>query len=317
MAVNPEDLESRNVGRRAFVKGSVAAAVTATVAGGAYALAKPLTIIKESNVKEVSYVSSFRVAGPAPRGIAWLPLEVKDGILYGIWDWPTRVGLESELGASNLDWYRYCGHETAPGLQSTVGEDGKLTAPFESDNALRYFISEDKLATSPAWFKGLLGQPMRVSDFTLEFTKARAPNQGPESGASGVWRSEDQKGTAIISVIVIKVKDPENAVTLDSKVSSSIRDAVVKNIVDAGGFIAYVAFCTHFCCVPGWKDDRKASTASSGTPEVGDGTSWDLIFCTCHLSRYNPVHFTIQKFLLAEAQASGSGAGAGAGGGGH
>ncbi|HWG89285.1 MAG TPA: hypothetical protein VNZ52_00400 [Candidatus Thermoplasmatota archaeon] len=315
MAVNPDNLETGNVGRRAFVKGSVAAAATVAVGGTAFSIVKPLAIIKPSTAREINYIASFKVAGPAPRGIPWLPLRINDaGEIEGIPDWPAQAGV-SALTSPNLDWYRYCGHENAPGLLSQT-VDGTTTFPYQGDNKLRYFVTEDKILQGfNPWYKDLIGDVMRADHFKDVYTGDAGAPDAINSGAGGNWRSEGQAGANIVSVIIIKV-DPKK-LTFDDRVKEDVAAAVRKNVEDAQGLMAFIAFCTHFCCLPGWKEDKTARGAK-GIPGQGDGTSWDLIFCTCHLSRYNPINLTQSKFVLQEATGDDAAGGAGgAAGGGH
>ena len=52
------------------------------------------------------------------------------------------------------------------------------------------------------------------------------------------------------------------------------------------GFIAWLNKCTHFCCVPGWKQSADAPKFNAA----------DDVYCQCHQSVYNP--FSIVQTLF-------------------
>lgn len=254
------------VDRRTFVKASIGAGLVGAGAAAGLGITKPLALTGGGETITVEYPGAKRVAGPAPRGLPILPLEIdSEGAISG------RVVEFDDI--TNLAWYQYCGHEGAPGLDPETS----------MDNVIEFFVAEDKLAQGfNPWYANLIGEPMNVNDFPE-----------PGFGASGRWRSENQTGVNIITAIVIATgTDPDDiggtgeALTFEG-VDSEL-ETLVRTQVEELGFLGFVSFCTHFCCVPGWKEDETARARGV----------WDQIFCTCHLSVYAPATIASDSFLL-------------------
>jgi Rieske Fe-S protein len=266
----------RRMSRRAFAKGCLYATAAAAVGGGAAATFLPLALTDKTPPKRIDYIGATLVSGPAPQGIPLLPLaKGPDGEVRGNASPPGVPG-------GVLDWYRYCAHEKTVGLQRGF-------AP--KDEALRYFLTPEKEESigalreqNPArgdigWFLGKLGQVVRVADF-----------QDVGYGAGVNWRSEGQSGKNIISAIVVRVDTSQ--LTFKNAKEDVVRNGFIVDTGNDTGLLAYVTFCKHFCCVPGWHESPLALKQGF----------FDKMFCTCHFSVYDPLQIKGDFFQLhAEA----------------
>lgn len=285
--------------RRAFVKGCIAAAGVGAAAATGMGLAWPSVIVRKAPAAPVAYYGFHKVGGPAPRGSPLIPVRVNaDGVFEGIHD---AVGPD---GQAVLDWYKYCGHAAAPGL----------TAAYNGDSVLRYFIAEDKLKQGVAvWYKDRLGEPIKPEHFE------------PGFGAGFVWRSEGQTGPNILTGAIIRAPTetawtPEDAAFAPSRFvppAKAIKDAEWEDVrtkflalTEKGRFVAVSTFCPHFCCLPGWKEAPKL--ASSVADPVNGGTAAERMFCTCHFSVYHP--FQLAKYVFQPEVVSGESGSSGGGG---
>ncbi len=240
--------------RRSFVKGCAIAGTAGVAAAAGFSMGKPISLVQGGTIKNVEYIAAKKVGGPAPRGIPLLPLEVgDDGVIRGS---PTLDG------ESVLDWYKYCGHEGAPGLQEA----------YEGDEVLRYFVVPSKLAQGfDPWYGDRIGEPVKAEHF-----------EEMDRGAAVQWRSQGEEGANIISATIIKTSPERHAfegVPQDLVMEAGLED----------GFVAFVSFCTHFCCVPGWKEAEDQARARG---------AWDDLYCTCHHSIYDPFTLSSDSFQL-------------------
>lgn len=244
--------------RRSFVKACVGTAGAATVAASGLSLAMGTVEPRPAPGPVVTYFGAHKVAGPAPRGVPYVPVTVKDGVF---------VGKTTLRGESVLPWYAYCGHAAAPGLR----ED------FTRDNVLTCHVAEEKLRTLSPWYRDLLGKPLRPEDF---------PDAG--FGAPFAWRSQGQSGAALLTGLLVRVDGVRApaGVKRPGKALSEEDFAFVKREVFHGDFVAVSTFCTHFCCVPGWREDAAARAAGA----------WDRAYCACHGSAYEPREPALYSF---------------------
>lgn len=255
----------RGMDRRTFVKGCVTASIAGTALAAGYSMANPLSL-GGGATKTVHYFGTKKVGGPAPRGIPTLPLTfASDGSISGS---PTLAG------QNILDWYHYCGHSQAPGLQTT----------YTGDEKLYYFVSKDKIATGyDPWYRdhipaeGGFGDPVNVKDFA---SYANASTKDDVHGAAVAWRSKGQSGKNIVTGVLLRIPDSMKALVAYEGADPTL----VGQAGLADGFLAFVTFCTHFCCVPGWHEADLAKAQGA----------WDDIFCTCHGSQYDP--FTLKSY---------------------
>lgn len=223
-----------------------------------------------AEIVPISYPGVKVIEGsPAPYGLPLIPLEVTDdGVLRGIPD----------AAEDQLSWYKYCSHERAPG-----------TFPgFDSDDVIRYFAAGATAEASDRWFGDRLGEPVRVEDFPDTEPNAAFADQ-PGVGAPFQWRSEGVPAESKITGLVIRF--PKRLLSFDDRVPSQQADRIRDQWFpeDPGdpemAFLGTCSFCTHFCCVPGFHTSQVAADRAEFA---------DKIFCTCHLSRYDP--FTIQTY---------------------
>lgn len=265
--------------RRSFVKTCVGVAGAGAIAASGLGMAAGLAIPRKAGGALIRYFGAHKVGGPAPRGVPYIPITVENGVFVGkVMEFET-VGGEK---ITNLDWYKYCGHAGAPGLQPG----------FTQDNTLTYFIAEEKLKAITPWYKDLLGQPIRPEHFP-----------GDSFGAGFMWRSKGQSGTNVLTGVIIKA--PEKEIT---QVSSTVAPAkpvkpeefdFVRKEIHHENFIGVSTFCTHFCCIPGYKE-------AEGLARPRD--AWDNMFCTCHNSNYNyrqPVAYTFSPEVVGGADEGG------------
>ena len=259
-------------GRRRFVKGVVGGAALAGV--GAMGSATVNTLTTAGGVGGGSTVATTiaHTGGPAPRGLPQIPVQVTDdGYIEGIWPETTTVTQEGqevevaqqELGGKTYSgaWFQYCGVESQENVAPT----------FESDNIFRAntgaYDWQDEAYER--------GDRIRAEDFDDYASWGNGVgNDGVGKPAAVTWRSEDADST--LNATVIRSKRIEEAASQDEWLEASTDQ----------GFIAYLNVCTHFCCVPGYKQ-----LAESSRYGVSDG-----VYCVCHQSGYDP--FTIEQALF-------------------
>lgn len=267
--------------RRSFVKTCVGVAGAGALAASGLGLAAGLAIPRAPGEPPIKYYGAHRVAGPAPRGIPYIPITVdSSGNFVGK---PTIPSIDGTGEVDVLSWYKYCGHSGAPGLQQG----------FTDDNTVSYLAKEEYESIITPWFKPLLGQPARPEHFPSE-----------SFGAAIVWRSEGQSGSSVLTGILIKapakeVRLVDSTVPPAKPISKEEYDYVMENIfhvTDKGEiYIGVSSFCTHFCCAPGYREAEKLARPRA---------AWDNIFCTCHNSNYNfrqPVSYAFSAEKATES----------------
>lgn len=266
-------------GRRRFVKGVVGSAALASVGVGTAAQIDLATQQTGAGGGITPFVGIELSSGPAPRGMPYIPVEIDgEGYLRGLWPDVEEVeeeGItfevaETELGGQtySTEWFQYCGRQNASGVRP--GED--------QDN---YFRSVD----SPPyeWQADAKDGGDRIHIDDLDDYE----DWGNEIGSSGVgkpaecrWRSEDvDEGTLPVTVI---------------------RSTKVQEVIDAGGpegewleaaseenVFAYLNVCTHFCCIPGYKQLGESAQFSGE----------DGVYCQCHQSVYDPFSPTFDTYI--------------------
>lgn len=249
----PNDRPDEGMDRRRFVKTAVGAATFAAVGASGASIVVPLSTSGRLNIRRFPYIGARRVLGPAPQGIPLIPLQVNAaGLVEGV------PKLEGAAVEHSLEWYRYCGHDESPAFDPG----------FTDDNVLRYFNNPAKVQKAaqelgqPLWYAQKLNQPIRADDFT-EVGR----------GAPFRWRSEKLEGNDIVTGILVKV-DPGELKGEDVKpfMAKSREDLPEPDLV------AFSSYCAHFCCVPGYQESK--------IPLGKD--LFDMIYCTCHDSVYNP-----------------------------
>lgn len=298
--------------RRKFVQFCLGAAAAGTTAATAFSLVKPLAIPRAALGAPIPYIGAERVAGPAPRGVPLIPIFLNENGFFevkpilrapdfdvGLAPVTAEVDGEEVEVINTLDWMKYCGHAGAPGLSLAYGND---------ENELKFFIAEEKIAQVKPWYENLLGKRMKPNDFPdVEF------------GAGCVFRSEGQSGPNVITASLMRFPEGAiqhvNAIAVppakpipEEQVFNWIVEEFMHTHEDGSIFACASTYCTHFCCIPGYKE-AEALARPRG--------AWDQMFCTCHNSAYDARRPVTYIFYPEPAEEAEDGEGGGGGGGGH
>ncbi|HLE97688.1 MAG TPA: hypothetical protein VI997_09995, partial [Candidatus Thermoplasmatota archaeon] len=177
--------------------------------------------------------------GPAPRGVPLIPIRARDdGLLEG----RARieaVPLSSSIATQDagpvdaLAWYRYCGHQDAPGLRHD----------WTADSLLRFFVPTG----ARPWYADREGAPIRVADLAE-----------PGAAAAFQWRSVGETGTSVLTGAVVRVapgapREPARLVPPAKRWKPGDAEVLAASFL-ADGLLAASTFCTHFCCLPAYRD---------------------------------------------------------------
>jgi Rieske Fe-S protein len=263
-------------GRRRFVKGVVGGAALAGVGAAGSATVNSATTSPGAGGGPTQAYAIENTAGPAPRGMPLIPVEIdSEGYLKGVWpEVQTQMqgGVEIEVAATenfrgsgvtySSEWFQYCGVQSYPQLAPSAEADNF----FRSDTGAYTWQQETYSA----------GDRLHVDDFSdyQEWGNA-VGDDGLGKPATGTWRSQDSEDTMPIQVIKSPVVE-EQAPQIGGFFEAATQD----------GFIAWLNKCTHFCCVPGWK--QSADAAKFGNA--------NHVYCQCHQSLYDP--FSVVQTLF-------------------
>jgi len=275
-----EDKYPAETGRRRFVSGVVGSAALSSIGVGGAAAVDTVTSSAGEGGGTTSFVAVENVAGPAPRGMPIIPIEISDGELSGLWpeyNEDQGVALAEDFGGSGIDyssaWFQYCGIQTAEGIQPQADQDNVFRSSpgaydWQDDVEQGAALTVDMFDDYESWGNGI-GQA------------------GIGKPASATWRSDGDVQT--ITVQIIRSTEVEQMANgegdygdLPGNVQSFISEATDQ------GFIAWLNKCTHFCCVPGFKTQE--GSASYGGENA--------IYCQCHQSVYDP-YSPVQKQFVA------------------
>ena len=271
-----DDKYPEESGRRRFVKGVVGGAALAGVGVTGSVTINSATTSPGAGGGATQAFAIENTGGPAPRGMPQIPLEIdSEGYLKGVWpeEQTVTAGGRQIQVAETQDfkgtgvtysgaWFQYCGVESYPGIQPG----------FESDNYFRAGPSPGYDWQSEAKSEG---DRFHVDDFSNYKTWGNGIGRaGVGKPATGVWRSEDVDD--VIPIQIIRSEQIEEAAQDDPWLQASTSE----------GFIAWLNKCTHFCCVPGYKQQ-------SGSAKFGAENS---VYCACHQSVYDP--FSIVQTLF-------------------
>ncbi len=260
-------------GRRRFVKGVVGGATLAGVGAMGSATVNTLTTAGGVGGGSTVAMTIAKAGGPAPRGLPQIPVRVTDdGFIEGVWPDVTTVeqeGQEVEVAQQDLggrlysgEWFQYCGVESQENVQPN----------FESDNLFRA-VDGPPYDWQSETYEG--GDRIHVDDFDdYDSWGNGIGNDGVGKPALVRWRSEEA-GTDL-NALVIRSERIEAAAEEDDWVDASTDQ----------GFMAYLNVCTHFCCIPGYKELEESSRY-----DAADGS-----YCVCHQSVYDP--FTLEEALF-------------------
>ncbi|MFC6989371.1 ubiquinol-cytochrome c reductase iron-sulfur subunit [Haloplanus sp. GCM10025708] len=273
--MSEDDKYPEESGRRRFVKGVVGGAALAGVGATGSVVVNSATTSPGKGGGATQAWAIENTGGPAPRGMPQIPLEIdSEGYIRGIWpsvETVTQGGrqiqvAEMDLGGSTYssEWFQYCGVEGYQGIQPS----------YESDN---YFRS----GSSPAytWQQNAKSQGDRfhVDDFSNYEEWGNGIGQaGLGKPATGTWRSQD--ASDVIPIQVVRSTQVEEAAQDDEWLQASTQE----------GFIAWLNKCTHFCCVPGYKQTESAAKFDASNE----------VYCQCHQSTYDP-YSVVQTLFTA------------------
>ncbi|MEF8775930.1 MAG: ubiquinol-cytochrome c reductase iron-sulfur subunit [Haloarculaceae archaeon] len=267
-----EDKYPAETGRRRFVRGVVGSAALGTVSVGTAASINLATSPTGAGGGATQFIGIENTAGPAPRGMPIIPIEIEDGELRGLWpevSERTAAGrtfnvAEEEVGGTlySSSWFQYCGVQQYKGAQPDA----------DADNVFRYG------GGGFGWQADLeVGDPLEVShfeDYREWGNGIGSPGIGKPGDAN--WRTTDDGRPLPIQVL----RSPEvsrmaNGEGLYSDIPGDVLSFVQAATED--NFIAWLNKCTHFCCVPGFK-------AYAGSQRYDAGND---VYCPCHQSIYD------------------------------
>jgi Rieske Fe-S protein len=282
--MSDSDKYPEDSGRRRFVKGVVGGAALAGVGAAGATTINSATSASGKGGGSTQAWAIENTAGPAPRGMPMIPVEIDgDGNLQGVWPEPsttTQNGVSIQIAeiedykgsgtTYSTEWFQYCGVESYEGIQP--GFDGDNF--FRSGSSPAYTWQQEELSQ---------GDQLNVDHFQdYESWGNDVGTAGLGKPATGTWRSQDTEDTIPIQVIRSPVVEEI------ANGERDVPDAVQQWIAAATdqGFIAWLNKCTHFCCVPGWK--QSADAAKFGNA--------NHVYCQCHQSLYDP--FSIVQTLF-------------------
>ena len=242
--------------RRTFVRVCAGAGGAVTLGAAGFGVASGLARPRGAPTR-VRYIGAHKIGGPAPRGVPYIPIEARGGLVHG------RTTLQ--VGGREWDtlrWLAFCGHQGAPGLDPS----------FKDDGTLRYHLPEVLPSWIRPWYADRVGEPVRVDDF---------PDEG--FGARFTWRGG-------LTGVIVKLRggalrEPEEPVSPGRPLEADERSALAS--LGAAGLVAASNLCTHFCCEAGYKEAEELARARD---------AWDALFCACHAAVFDlhaPVAYEI------------------------
>ncbi|GAB3030581.1 QcrA and Rieske domain-containing protein [Natronobiforma cellulositropha] len=268
--------------RRRFVKGVVGgAALSGVLTTGAVSVTS-LTTPSGGGGGTMNYRGANRDLGPAPRSIPQIPIELDDdGNIMGLWPEPeTReeggveflvsereFEVDGETVTYSTEWFQYCGLQTFQGIEPDADQDA-------------YFRYDDAPPTNDyPWMENIIGgSQMNVDDFDqYEDWGNDIGDAGIGQPATGTWRSEDLPPEQTIPIFVMRSALIEELAEEDEWIAQTCPE----------GLIAFVGKCTHFCCVPNYK--QLGESANFGAE--------NKIYCQCHQSVYDPLNIVEEQFV--------------------
>jgi Rieske Fe-S protein len=287
-----EDKYPGETGRRRFVKGVVGSAALASVGTGGAAAVNTVTSAAGGGGGPTQYMAIENTDGPAPRGMPIVPVEVNDsGELSGIFPEAStetvqgvqRTVAEMDMGGTTYSsqWFQYCGLESYQGVRPDADADNLLRASASPPPAYE-------------WQQDVEGNaPLTVDMFDdYEEWGNSIGEAGLGKPASATWRSQGENAKTI-PVQVLRTPEVSKMVNGEQGVFGNDYSTIpqnVRNFLDAAtdqDFMAWINKCTHFCCVPGYK--QLAGSANFGGANA--------VYCQCHQSVYDPFKPTQVQFV--------------------
>ncbi|MFB6139550.1 MAG: ubiquinol-cytochrome c reductase iron-sulfur subunit [Halosimplex sp.] len=288
-----EDKYPGETGRRRFVKGVVGSAALASVGTGGAAAVNTITSASGGGGGPTQYIAIENIDGPAPRGLPMIPLEINDaGELKGVFPpasqetvgGVTRTVAETDIGGVTYSsqWFQYCGVEQYRGVQPGV----------EADN---FFRAASSPPPAYEWQQEVEGGTKLTVDMFDDYE-----DWGNGIGVDGLgkpamarWRSEAE-GVKTLPVQILRTPAIEKMINGETGPMghdySKLPDAV-RNFIEAAtadNFLAWLDKCTHFCCVPGYKQLEGSANFDAQND----------VYCQCHQSVYDPFS-PVQKQFVA------------------
>ncbi|MFB6302008.1 MAG: ubiquinol-cytochrome c reductase iron-sulfur subunit [Haloferacaceae archaeon] len=292
MSADDSDKYPEDSGRRRFVKGVVGGATLAGVGSVGAATINSATRSPGAGGGSTQAWAIENVGGPAPRGMPMIPIEIDgDGFIKGVWPEVQKVnqgGVTVKIARSkkfkgtgqtySQEWFQYCGVESYQGLQPDL----------DSDN---YF----RVGSAPAyeWQRQAYeeGDRLNINDFgNYENWNNGIGDAGKGKPATGEWRSQD--ADKVIPVQVLRSPIIERLANGEGDIPDKARNWL--KAASSRGTIAWLNKCTHFCCVPGWKQSEDAT-------KFGEA---DDVYCQCHQSLYDPFSI-VQTLFIARPRPEG------------
>jgi Rieske Fe-S protein len=274
------DVYPAATGRRRFVKGVVGGAALAGTGVAGSAVVQLSTAPSGRGGGVLQYFGIELTDGPAPRGMPLIPVRIdSEGFLSGLFP-PAEereVGgrtlpvAEADVGGTtySTEWFQYCGVQSIPAVAPGA----------EQDDAFRYDEG------GYAWQREAVsaGQRIHVDDFAdYREWRNEIGAAGLGKPATGTWRSVDVPGEETLPIQVVRVADR----LFDRMVANPVSGAFVEAAAPEG-FLAWLNKCTHFCCVPGYKQTQQA---------VAFGAA-NAVYCPCHQSVYDPFSVVQESFV--------------------
>ena len=270
-----EDKYPAESGRRRFVKGVVGGAALAGVGATGAVSMNTLTTSSGAGGGPVEAMVIENTAGPAPRGMPQIPIEVDgDGFIKGVWpdiQTETVEVVEVEVAREDIggvtysqEWFQYCGLESNNALDPSYESDNYFT----QDPGGGYEWQSDKSE----------GDRFNISEFDdyLEWNSAAGiGSAGVGKAGSAVWRSGDSENP--MPVTILRSEAIEQAAQDNEWLSASTDQ----------GVIAWLNKCTHFCCVPTYKTATDAPKYNAA----------NQVYCACHQSVYDPLSIVTSLYI--------------------
>jgi Rieske Fe-S protein len=275
-----DDKYPPETGRRRFVKGVVGSAALASVTAGAGATLNAATSSTGAGGGTTQFIGIEIQDGPAPRGMPIIPVEISgSGEIQGVWPEVEEIEeggrtiqvAETDIGGTTYSstWFQYCGVQQYKGTQPAAEANNTFlvkTGKYDwmSDLSAGSPLTLDMFSDYREWGNGIgkagLGKP-----------------------AMADWRNTDDGRPLPVQVI----RSPEVPKMANGEGKYSELPGSVQSFISAAtqdSVMAFLAKCTHFCCVPGFK-----------TSEYGSAD--DAVYCQCHQSIYDPYSPTQYQFV--------------------
>ncbi|MFB6195388.1 MAG: ubiquinol-cytochrome c reductase iron-sulfur subunit [Haloplanus sp.] len=284
MSADDRDKYPPESGRRRFVKGVVGGAALAGVGVTGTATINSATSSPGAGGGATQAWAIENTAGPAPRGMPMIPIEIDDeGFIKGVWpevQQITQGGRTVKIARTqnfrgtgqtySQEWFQYCGVQSYQALRPTL----------DTDNYFRVGSNPGYAWQSQAYSEG---DRLNIDDFqNYETWNNGFGEPGKGKPATGTWRSQNAED--VVPIQVLRSPIIERLVNGEGDISETARNWL--KAASSQGMIAWLNKCTHFCCVPGWKQ----------SPDAAKFGEADDIYCPCHQSLYDP--FSIVQTLF-------------------